>query len=1130
MLTLQQRIRQSLNFQDILKTTVTEVQKILGCNQVMITRFQSQGSGMIVAESNPHCSPCFLGHIIPQSCFPSPKIEQYLQGKLEIIDSLSHSNFSSEQIQHLQRLKIGSMVVVPIVQFNLPSRTTPYLWGLLIASQEQESHPWLASEVELLEKLATPLSIAIQQSELYQQSQAELRERKRAESEIRKLNRQLESTNLILRAEVEQHRITEAALEQERNFVSGVLSVAGALVIVLDREGRVVRFNQACEQLTGYQFSEMAGKTIWDCLLLPEDKTGVKRTFQQLKAGHFPNQHENYWVSRAGILYLIAWSNTVITNPQGEVEYIIATGIDITERKQAELALQASEEKFRQLAENIREVFFIYDAQTYHIIYTSPAFEQIWGYSCETVYQDQQAWLTSIHPDDREGVTRILRSAATGENFSTEYRIINPRGEIRWIRARGFPVCNPGGQVYRIVGVAEDITERKQAAAALQASERRYATLAATAPVGIFRTNLQGHCLYANEEAHKIIGIPDQGSFEVCWLHHLHPEDRDRVCANLAQTITQRTAFRAEYRFQHPDGQVIWVLEQYEPEKNDRGEVTGYVGTLTDITRRKQAETSLQQLNEQLEAKVQERTAQLVALTQTLQTEINERKQAEIALRESEERFRIIFEQVAVSIILLNPAGEFLKFNRKFCQILGYSATELKDSTIFQLTHPDDLPHCQAYLSQLWSGDLKTYTVEKRYLRSDHTIVWAHITISRVCQASGTPDYLIAVVEDISERKQSEVIQAALMRRNESIIQALGEIVYDHLVPTDTIIWDGNYTKVLGYTPQEMGNNAQQSWLNRIHPDDLALALEEFQRAYREERLYDIEYRLQLKDGSYRWFQDRGVMHGSLGNQPEQVIGVLRDVTQRKQVEEELRQALAKEKELNELKSRFISMTSHEFRTPLTTILGSAELLKHCSDHWSLNKKEIYWNRIQENVQHMTQMLDDILTLGKGEAGCWKFNPAPLNLEIFCQDLVAEFQSGLGQFHHLIFTHEGLHLVPNLVNFDETLLRKMLSNLFSNAIKYSPPKSEIRFHLKITPTQVIWQIQDAGIGIPTSEQVHLFESFYRAQNVGNIQGTGLGLAIVKKAVDLHGGVIQVDSQEGAGTRFTITLDLTSAIY
>lgn len=266
----------------------------------------------------------------------------------------------------------------------------------------------------------------------------------------------------------------------------------------------------------------------------------------------------------------------------------------------------------------------------------------------------------------------------------------------------------------------------------------------------------------------------------------------------------------------------------------------------------------------------------------------------------------------------------------------------------------------------------------------------------------------------------------------------------------------------------------------------------------------------------------------------DEIVAIVRDITERKKAEDDLQESLTKEKELSELKTRFISTASHEFRTPLTTILGSTELLRYYSHNWSEEKKQLHFERIYSRVQHMTQLLDDVLLVGKAESQKIEFNPNPINLIQFCHSLVEELQLNAGRNHSIIFTSPGLggdrenEAVPNpyiSAVLDEKLLQHILNNLLSNAIKYSPVGSTIEFVLTCCDRQAIFQIQDRGIGIPHEDKLRLFEAFHRASNVGDAPGTGLGLVIVKNAVDLHGGEITVNSQVGVGTTFTVTLPL-----
>ncbi|AFY69950.1 multi-sensor signal transduction histidine kinase [Thalassoporum mexicanum PCC 7367] len=251
----------------------------------------------------------------------------------------------------------------------------------------------------------------------------------------------------------------------------------------------------------------------------------------------------------------------------------------------------------------------------------------------------------------------------------------------------------------------------------------------------------------------------------------------------------------------------------------------------------------------------------------------------------------------------------------------------------------------------------------------------------------------------------------------------------------------------------------------------------------------------------------------------QMLIAEARDISDRKQAEADIIRALQAEKELNQLKTGFISAVSHEFRTPLTTINLSAELLngqRLLTDE----KRGKYYQRIFASVSEMVNMLDDLLLLNKAEAKALHYQPKPLKLGDFCQELVDSFQMSLGDRNPIQLMGE---FNNSIVEMDENLIRHILSNLISNAAKYSPKNHSVNLTLHCYEDKANFVVEDQGIGISEADLPRLFEAFYRSKNVGNIKGTGLGLAIVKKCVELHGGKIEVESEVGVGTKFSIVL-------
>lgn len=236
----------------------------------------------------------------------------------------------------------------------------------------------------------------------------------------------------------------------------------------------------------------------------------------------------------------------------------------------------------------------------------------------------------------------------------------------------------------------------------------------------------------------------------------------------------------------------------------------------------------------------------------------------------------------------------------------------------------------------------------------------------------------------------------------------------------------------------------------------------------------------------------------------------------------ELTKALEKEMELNELKSRFVAMASHEFRTPLSTIMSSVALVEKYDDPSQKEDKTRHINRIRSTVKNLTNILTDFLSLDKLESGLVMVNPAVFKFDKFCAEVVEEIRVVVKPGQQINYLYAA---TIRDVNMDQNLLRNILTNLLNNAIKYSPEKSYIDFSVSNTDNELIMSVKDSGIGIPEADKQFMFDRFFRAKNVSTIQGTGLGLNIVKRYVDLMGGDIDFVSEENKGTTFTVKLPI-----
>jgi len=381
---------------------------------------------------------------------------------------------------------------------------------------------------------------------------------------------------------------------------------------------------------------------------------------------------------------------------------------------------------------------------------------------------------------------------------------------------------------------------------------------------------------------------------------------------------------------------------------------------------------------------------------------------------------------------------------------------------------------------------------------------------------------ILWLARNITELKNTAQALRASQRRFRYLLTSNPAVVYtcalDDRAHT-TFIGD-NIRDLLGYDAEAWTENPE-FFRSRLHPDDRESIAAAF-ATVRERGHAIVEYRCRHADDTYRWLSDELKLATAADNlNPIECIGSLTDISARKRAETEVFHALEKERELNELKSRFVSIASHEFRTPLAIIQSSAQLLERYE--LDPNERQEQFAQIHDSIQHMNQLLTDVLTLGRAEAGKIEFQPEPVSVQFFCQNLIERLQV-VNTSHQIALAFDDR--IDNATRFDldVKLLRQILTNLISNAVKYSPEADRVDLGVAIDPDGALrLEVRDRGIGIPPSDLPRLCSSFHRAGNVGTIQGTGLGLAIVQRCVSLHGGTIDFKSQVDRGTTAVVRL-------
>ncbi|MBI5909966.1 MAG: PAS domain S-box protein [Betaproteobacteria bacterium] len=482
---------------------------------------------------------------------------------------------------------------------------------------------------------------------------------------------------------------------------------------------------------------------------------------------------------------------------------------------------------------------------------------------------------------------------------------------------------------------------------------------------------------------------------------------------------------------------------------------------------------------------------------------------------------QLIFDTAAVGIAFVSRRT-VLKCNRRFAEILGYPSEEItgQPAQVWFQSDEDFMQAGSHAYARLAQGE--SYSAELLLRKKDGNPIWV-FTDSRAIDAAEPQAGIIIGIGDITERKLAEAALQQTKERLDLAMQSSAISIWEWDARRGTIYLDAALAQMTGDEPRERYLTLEEM-APLVHPDDVE-AVRQAQTDCIEglRPLYRIEHRLKTASGDWVWVLSRGrVVERAGDGSALRMAGTNVDITQRKRAEVELLSALQREKELSEMKSKFVSIASHELRTPLATILSSAELLEHYSDGLSAEDKLKMLHGIQGAVKRMNAMIEDVLVIGKAEAGALQFEPKPVDLRELCRKVVEELRPGVAKQHVIQFEQQ---FERGNLNLDEKLLRHILTNLLSNAVKYSPAGSTVSLQLAERDGKALIEVGDQGIGIPVEDQARLFESFHRASNVGNRQGTGLGLVIVKKAVELHGGTISIDSKVDAGTRISVRLPL-----
>lgn len=503
--------------------------------------------------------------------------------------------------------------------------------------------------------------------------------------------------------------------------------------------------------------------------------------------------------------------------------------------------------------------------------------------------------------------------------------------------------------------------------------------------------------------------------------------------------------------------------------------------------------------------------------TAALRAEISRRTDAERNLNDANARLQALVATANDAVITIDTASRVMDWNNAAERMFGYGRAEVLGRSLTELI----IPHCHrdqhtAGIARYLQGGKPHFLnrrVETKALRRNGEEFDAELSVWPVRTAEGLT--FSSFVRDISRRQAAAKALSDSEAKYRTVVENVNEGI---LVTANGRILYAN-PKAIALTGVDEATALATPFIDFIHPDDRERVLANHVRRLKGEPVENhYQFRVLREDGSARWLEISAVLFEWMGTPA--TLNFLTDVTQRRQADEDMQNSLRRERELSEMKSRFVAVASHEFRTPLAAILSSVELLDDYGSRLPADERKEIVGLIKTAVTRMNGMVEQVLVTSKLESGRFVFAPVPVSVPALLAQLAAELDQANPQASRIAMQCEGVEQ-RRLV--DAQLLRHILTNLLGNALKYSPADSAVDCGFSADGDWLQLVVRDRGIGIPAADRPRLFQSFHRGTNVGNIPGTGIGLHIVKECVDLHQGSIEVDSEPGSGTAFRVRL-------
>lgn len=644
--------------------------------------------------------------------------------------------------------------------------------------------------------------------------------------------------------DITERREFEKRLREDEQRYRSIFEHNPDTIYSLDLEGNFLTANAACETITGYPAEELLRMSFVP-LIAPEYLELTLQNFEKAAIGE-PQSYENAITRRDGHRVELNVTKLPII-VDGEIIGVYGIAKDITRQKRAEAELRESEARFRAIFDQTAIGICAADLDR-RLMETNAAYQEITGYSGEELVGMSTLELT--HPEDRAGDTGLRRAFVSDEfdSYQREKRYIRKDGEVVWAKTTSTLVRDESGEPLFIMGVVEDVTDRRRGEEELREAEERFRGAFDGAATGMaLSTPQEGRFVQVNAAMCEMLGRSKEELLASTFRDITHPDDVGASADNIGRLVSGAVeSYQLEKRYIHKDGRTVWGSINASLVRDAAGHPRYLIAHIQDIT---------------------------------------ERKRAEEELRESEERFRRAFEDASAGVALVSLDNHYLRVNRALCEMLGYPEEELVGKRSLDITHPDDQALSRGRARWLLAKDGRsTHSIEERYIRKDGGVVWAISEVSLIRDSRGEPSHFVSQFHDITGRRRAQKSLRASEERYRTVVERTTDGIYIYDFRTKRILESNtSLQNMLGYTPEELSSMTIYDLIanSRESIDRNTPRISERRSVFLGERRY------RHKDGSLKAVES-SVTLIPYGNEAEGACCIIRDITEHKTLEEQL--------------------------------------------------------------------------------------------------------------------------------------------------------------------------------------------------------------------------------------------------